>query len=189
MRIRAIAVRIIHQFLRDKRTLALMFLAPLLVMTLMYLVFNGKTYHPNIGVVNVPEMVQSKLESSGADIHSFALDKAKSRLKDAKLDAIIQFDGTKPVITLEGSDPKINQAVLEIINQASGDVQSEMKPDIHYLHGNEDLNSFDHFGPVLLGVFVFFFVFLIAGVSLLRERTNGTLERILAGPLKRVRSL
>lgn len=44
---------------------------------------------------------------------------------------------------------------------------------------------FDNFGPVLIGFFVFFFVFLIAGVSFLRERTSGTLERLLATPLRR----
>ena len=35
MRIRALAIRIIRQFVRDKRTLALLFLAPLLILTLM----------------------------------------------------------------------------------------------------------------------------------------------------------
>jgi ABC-2 type transport system permease protein len=54
-----------------------------------------------------------------------------------------------------------------------------------YLHGSEDMALFDYFGPVLIGFFIFFFVFLIAGVSFLRERTGGTLERILATPLKR----
>jgi ABC-2 type transport system permease protein len=38
---------------------------------------------------------------------------------------------------------------------------------------------------VLIGFFIFFFVFLIAGVSFLRERTGGTLERLLATPLRR----
>uniref|UniRef100_UPI0025F780D5 ABC transporter permease n=1 Tax=uncultured Enterococcus sp. TaxID=167972 RepID=UPI0025F780D5 len=35
------------------------------------------------------------------------------------------------------------------------------------------------------GFFVFFFVFLISGIALLRERTSGTLERLLATPVKR----
>ncbi len=44
---------------------------------------------------------------------------------------------------------------------------------------------FDNFGPILLGFVVFFFVFLISGVSFLGERNTGTLERILATPLRR----
>ncbi len=59
------------------------------------------------------------------------------------------------------------------------------KLKIDYLHGSSDMGTFDYFGPVLLGFFVFFFVFLIAGVSFLRERTTGTLERLLASPLRK----
>lgn len=47
------------------------------------------------------------------------------------------------------------------------------------------MSSFDSLSPVLIGLFAFFFVFLIAGVSFLRERTSGTLERLLATPLRR----
>src|SRR6185312_9179345 len=57
--------------------------------------------------------------------------------------------------------------------------------DIYYLHGSSDMGIFDYFGPVLLGFFVFFFVFLIAGVSFIRERTTGTLERLLSTPLRK----
>ena len=60
-----------------------------------------------------------------------------------------------------------------------------VKPDITYLYGYENMSSFDNFGPILIGFFIFFFVFLIAGVSFLSERDTGTLERILATPLRR----
>jgi ABC-2 type transport system permease protein len=57
--------------------------------------------------------------------------------------------------------------------------------DIDYLHGSEDMGQFDYFGPVLLGFFAFFFVFIISGISFLRERTSGTLEKLLASPLRK----
>ena len=41
MKVLAIVKRVITELLRDKRTLALMFLAPLLVLTLMHFIFNG----------------------------------------------------------------------------------------------------------------------------------------------------
>lgn len=47
------------------------------------------------------------------------------------------------------------------------------------------MTMFDSVAPMLMGFFVFFFVFLLAGVSFLRERISGTLDRILATPLKR----
>ena len=47
------------------------------------------------------------------------------------------------------------------------------------------MSSFDNFGAILIGLFVFFFVFLIASVAFLGERTSGTLERLLTTPVYR----
>ena len=41
MKLLAMIQRVIIELLKDKRTLALMFLAPLLVLTLMYFIFNS----------------------------------------------------------------------------------------------------------------------------------------------------
>ena len=43
----------------------------------------------------------------------------------------------------------------------------------------------DRIAPALLAVFVLFFVFVLTGVSFLRERAQGTLERLLATPVRR----
>ena len=42
--------RVIKELLRDKRTLALMFLAPILILTLMYFIFNGDDEDIKLGV-------------------------------------------------------------------------------------------------------------------------------------------
>ena len=42
---------------------------------------------------------------------------------------------------------------------------------------------FDRVGPTLLGIFPFFVMFLVTSVATLRERTSGTLERLLTMPL------
>ncbi|MFB6082089.1 MAG: ABC transporter permease [Halanaeroarchaeum sp.] len=41
------------------------------------------------------------------------------------------------------------------------------------------------FAPPLLGVFVFFLTYLLTAVGFLRERTAGTLERLLVAPISR----
>jgi ABC-2 type transport system permease protein len=41
---------------------------------------------------------------------------------------------------------------------------------------------FQHVGPPLCGLFPFIVMFLITSVSMLRERTSGTLERLMASP-------
>ncbi len=43
----------------------------------------------------------------------------------------------------------------------------------------------DDLVPGLIALFAFFFIFLLAAVAFLRERTSGTLERLLATPLRR----
>jgi len=58
-------------------------------------------------------------------------------------------------------------------------------PDVTYVHGSEDMEGFDFYGPVFIGIFVFFFVFITSGISFVRERTGGTLERVMATPIRR----
>lgn len=74
---------------------------------------------------------------------------------------------TNPYITL----PKGTQTAPSISN--------------HYRYGDDDTGFFAKIVPILMGFFVFLFVFLISGLALLRERTSGTLDRLLATPVKR----
>ncbi|WP_054028013.1 ABC transporter permease [Bacillus sp. FJAT-28004] len=186
MRIRALAIRIINQFLRDKRTLALLFLAPLLILTLMKLVFDGQAVSPAIGMVNMPAAITEKFEQLNAKITLYdETAAAQAALQTGKLDAIMEASGGMPKLTLEGSDPSINRAVILLIQSAIQPGGDNAAPTISYLHGGPEMAAFDSYGPVLIGFFSFFFVFLLAGVSFLRERTSGTLERLLATPIRR----
>jgi ABC-2 type transport system permease protein len=45
---------------------------------------------------------------------------------------------------------------------------------------------FDRVGLIMLGVFPFVIMFLITSIAMLRERTSGTLERLLTTPLGRL---
>lgn len=48
-----------------------------------------------------------------------------------------------------------------------------------------DADQVDVLAPIFLGFFGYFFVFLLTGISFLRERIGGTLERLLATPVTR----
>lgn len=205
MRIRALFVRIARQFLRDRRTLALLILAPLLVLSLMYLVFNGDTYQPKLGTVAMPDALVQQLERKDADLHAYPTSQeAEDALLARDIDAYIELRDGAPFVRLEGSDPSHSRAVMMIVSETLGQGSSwsnsaspvdsgtgdavaanAAAPVTEYLHGGADMTTFDSLGPVLIGVFAFFFVFLIAGVSFLKERTSGTLERLLATPLRR----
>lgn len=189
MRIAALVTRILRQLIRDKRTLGLLIFAPILVLTMLHLVFNGDDYEPKIGIINMPAILSQQLELQGAQITYYkdaAL--AQQDIENLKLDAYVDFENNIPELTLEGSDPAKNGAVLKWMQQSFAPLQQtsqQLQPDISFMHGSENMSQFDYFGPVLLGFFVFFFVFLIAGVSFLRERTTGTLERLLSSPLRK----
>ncbi len=44
---------------------------------------------------------------------------------------------------------------------------------------------FDRIGPLMLGLFPFLLMFLVTSIAVLRERTQGTLDRLMASPLGR----
>ncbi|MBX6723153.1 MAG: ABC transporter permease [Dactylosporangium sp.] len=46
-------------------------------------------------------------------------------------------------------------------------------------------SPFDRIGLIMLGVFPFVIMFLITSIAMLRERTTGTLERLLTTPLRK----
>ncbi|NRD76529.1 ABC transporter permease [Bacillus sp. BRMEA1] len=217
MRISALVKRICLQMLRDKRTLALMFVAPLLVLTLMYFIFNGNTVNPKIGVVGVDQGLIKIIEKAKIDVKNY--DKAtKQTVVDDKLDGLLQDENGKLTLILQNADPstakplqmKINQAVavysqtklmqqlpmmtgmpnsktlgMTQQNPAVTDKFTEKTMTTKYVYGNKDTAFFDVLSPILVGFFVFFFVFIISGIGLLRERTTGTLERLMSTPIRR----
>jgi ABC-2 type transport system permease protein len=46
--------------------------------------------------------------------------------------------------------------------------------------------TFDRIGPPLLGLLPFITMFLVASISMLRERTSGTLERLMSMPVAKI---
>jgi ABC-2 type transport system permease protein len=45
---------------------------------------------------------------------------------------------------------------------------------------------FSHVAPDLLGIFPFLLMFLVTSIATLRERTSGTLERLMTTPLPKL---
>ncbi len=248
--------------LRDKRTLALMFLAPLLIMTLMYFLFqNNTTQVASLGVHHVDQSVVNVIDTKNVTIHHYDSSQARKMIKQHDLDGYLTQKNGQLTITYSNSNPtntslikaslqsglvklkmktlvtvtkkqraalESQQAALKKLTaaqtqatvtklktaiaqaQARGDqataekLQKQLKQATattssstqsakatsyttksHYIYSSSDSTFFENFSPAFLGFFVFFFVFLISGVSLLNERTTGTLSRLLATPIRR----
>src|SRR5699024_903301 len=175
MRVFALSKRILQQLIRDKRTLALIIFAPILVLTMLYLVFDGEDYVPEIGLVDVPEQVADQMEDSDAEVTVYDNQvEAYHGVVSGSLDAYVQFEDGSPLVFLEGSDHSLNSEFIRLMQSALSGLQESSHVanlEIEYLRGSENIEIFDYYGPVLLGFFVFLFVFLVSGVSFIRERT------------------
>lgn len=183
MRVTAVIIRILRQFVRDKRTLGLMIVAPMLILTLMNVVFADQEQTLEIGLVGEAQQFEDRFLVDHLQV--ILLDSEAQgwqKVTDSEIDAFI----TTKELVLEGSDPSINRAILQNIQGLVVPAEDKGIPlNIRYAYGSENMEMFDNIGPFLIVFFVFFFVFLIAGVSFLRERTSGTLERLMATPIKR----
>ena len=207
MRTIAIAKKVIKELLRDKRTLAMMFVAPVFIMWLMNLMFSASTtVNVKLATQDLPTGLVTKMdELDHVDVETYQdLDQAKKALADEKVDAVISYkDGEYQVdyantdasktsmirqvlrtsIASEGTDQ-----LLSRVKQALPQLKLDAKaPEIKesYQYGDKNTGFFARMIPILIGFVVFFFVFLISGMALLKERTSGTLDRLLATPVKR----
>lgn len=51
---------------------------------------------------------------------------------------------------------------------------------------SDSLSTFNHIAPALLGVFPFIIMFIITSITTLRERTGGTIERLMTTPIAKL---
>ncbi|MDU5788199.1 ABC transporter permease [Streptococcus parasanguinis] len=207
MRTLAIAKKVIKELLRDKRTLAMMFVAPVFIMWLMNLMFSASTtVNVKLATQDLPTGLVTKMdELDHVDVETYQdLDQAKKALADEKVDAVISYkDGEYQVdyANTDASKTTMTRQVLRtsIVNEGTDQLLSRVKqalpqlkldekaPEIKesYQYGDKNTGFFARMIPILIGFVVFFFVFLISGMALLKERTSGTLDRLLATPVKR----
>ncbi len=172
--------RIIKQMINDKRSLALMMLAPLLIMALVNALLSVADVELKILAVDLPATYNEKLASSSWVERAEA--PSLDRLERGEFDAIIQRTAGGLLVTLYQPDASIQGKVMLSIQQLSPD---QRQAEINYMRGNPDWGFFDTYIGNFLSILSFFFIFLIAGITFVRERTSGTLERMLQTPISR----
>ena len=188
MRIKAMVIRILKQMHHDKRTLALLLMAPMLVLTIIYFVIEKSESEGRVAVISAPDNFVNAL--ADYNIITFRYDERDARiaLERGEVDATIQIINGKSFIEIDGSDSVLAKMILNGLEMAkinTGQNRPDLRSEIYYLYGYEDLSTFDNFGTILIGFMIFFFVFLVAGISFLQERTTGTLEKLLSTPIRR----
>ena len=269
----AIARRILVQFAHDKRTLALLFVAPIVVLWLLTVLLGQGEYEPRLAAVDLPAEYEACLLEKDATVAIADMEEAERMLRANEVDAVLYCtgsDGDELVVWAEGSDSTKTSASLRVATEALADLRADgadrMKVDVDakraeleglklqaeqkreevldrvaeiratfddvpdvlkqqlgvdeddldigaeldgieypdlddfgfelsdylpvsdvevsYLHGNDEWKMFDFYGPVFIGIFLFVFVFITSGMSLVNERSAGTMSRFLATPVK-----
>ena len=178
MRTIAIAKKVIKELLRDKRTLAMMFLAPIFIMWLMNLMFSASTtVNIKLAAENLPTSLVTKMdELDHVSVDSYTdIILAKEDMANEKVDAVISFengeyqviyantdasktDMTRQVLRTSIASEGTNQ-LLAHVKQALPQLQLDVKsPEINeiYEYGNQDTGFFTKMIPVLIGFVVFF---------------------------------
>lgn len=211
IRVMSLAGRIVRQFVRDRRTLALLFLAPLLVMTLLQVVLTSSNANITLAVVPPPGPLGAALANDikapdSISIKVVTANQVEPGLKNGDYDGALIFPddfllqeqrGQSPELQLrlEGSNPTVAKQLSGVVKLLVGSIgaaqptatQNAVAPTLttSYLYGGPQYTQTDALAPLLIGVFSFFFVFLLTSVAFLRERSQGTIERLLVAPLTR----
>jgi ABC-2 type transport system permease protein len=211
LRVSALFVRIVSQFRRDPRTLALLFVAPLAIIALLgWVLTSSQASTVRLAVVNessqqaVGQAVADRLSAVLSDQPTVIVDKsvvddasARRALEDKAVDMVIVVPadfsaqnrhleiltlGLNPTAEVSGL-PLIQKALLDELTSQVGAVLPTI--DRATVYGSPNATQLDTLAPVVVGFFVYFFVFILTGISFLRERIGGTLERLLATPVSR----
>jgi ABC-2 type transport system permease protein len=229
-RILAITGRIISQFRRDHRTLGLIFIAPILVMTIFGYVFRAQEGDTiRVAVVNEDRSPDGQASLTVPLIDS--LNANKERLKVIEMsradagvavekgdqDVALVFGPTFTAdmqtkrktgveVIVEGSNPAQASSALSVVGQALSSAAPRLLfstlppgtlpgvmplgPPLEItttrLYGDSNLQPLDYFAPMFIAYIAFFLIFLLTSVSFLRERTQGTMERLSASPVTRL---
>lgn len=222
-RIFALMLRLLRQVVRDRRLLAMMFVAPTIVMVLVALVVrqDDKVYSLGLDARGPMSLfigdMRETLQRAGFRVEELMPeDDARALVRTRALDGVLVIDeqflvdraqgkAGKMSLLVEGADPMaeiglagdLREAVADMVHGlpvlldsacprecAVGVNTTPPDLDVDRLVGAK-LDMVDFFMPGIIPLVAFFFGYLLTALSFLRERSGGTLERLLASPITR----
>ena len=225
-RVYVLAARVFAQIVHDRRTLALVFAVPLVVLSLAGVLFKSNPENIALGVVNedlgteapapigeitLADLIEDDLRRSETfAVTALPRDEVDKALEAGRVKGAVIFTSdfsralreggqTTVGLRLEGSNPStvanisnhLSRLMMQrlaslasLTGESSAGLPVVIEPS--FLYGGPQFDSLDYVAPVLIAFFVFFFVFLLTCVFFLRERSLGTMERLLATPINRL---
>jgi ABC-2 type transport system permease protein len=190
----AMIVKEFRQLRRDRRTLAMMIVLPVILLV----VFG---YAASFDVETVPTVAAGPQAAQVAGALSKPFDVVKTepaqgrdwaeqQLRDGKAAAAVVTGGSRPEVLIDGSQLFTAKAAIAALSaqaakaaiQGSGQ-PATLAPKITVLY-NPDLTTADIMIPGLAGVVLVFIGTIITSLGVVRERQTGTMEQLAVMPLR-----
>jgi ABC-2 type transport system permease protein len=188
----AMIVKEFRQVRRDRRTLAMMIVLPVLLLVVLgyaasfdvktiTVVASGPQAGVVAGVLRTPFDVTLRAPGRGESW-------AKDQLRDGNAEVAVVTGGARPQVLIDGSQLFSARAALaalaEMQQRAAGQPGGfALHPTVRVLY-NPDLKTSVIMIPGLCGVVLVFVGTIITSLGVVRERQSGTLEQLAVMPLK-----
>ncbi len=210
-----VARKIFRQFARDRRTLALIFLVPTVIMTVFFFLMkddlgmrlklavvsderDAPAYQAFAEVLSSQQAI-TLVEDPGptaADAIGRTGADAAIELPRGFFMALAKGEEPRFALRIEGTRSGVEAAVTKILDAALARARLAAIPlfrglkitsgavaDISYHYPTRGFRLIDLSAPAFIAFFLYFISFLLTCVAFLRERSSGTLERVLVSPL------
>lgn len=193
----AMIVKEFRQVRRDRRTLAMMIVMPVLLLVVLGYAASFDVKTITVAVAGPQARAVAGLLGAPFDITETAPGQgsawAADQLRDGRADVAVVTSGSAPRVLIDGSQLFAARAALEALaklesrSSAGGGLgpsaASQLTPKVTVLF-NPDLKTSYIMIPGLCGVVLVFVGTIITSLGVVRERQSGTLEQLAVMPLR-----
>jgi ABC-2 type transport system permease protein len=209
----AITKRIFRGLRHDRRTLALIIVAPILIMCIFGVAFSGDVKNVDVVVVNlddgpISKAVISNLDEETLDVHIMENeDDATKKVEDgdawaaiifpknfsqnvlAKAQGVADAGDTTILVRNDKSNANITTALMRSVKDAMTAALAQSGKELPVsieespVYG-KGAEFIDFFVPGIMAFAIFLLTILLTLLAFVSERTSGTLERLRASPMR-----
>jgi len=202
----AVSRRVFRDVANDKRSLAMLFLAPIFAMCVFGVAFSGDVEDVNVIIVNpdqgytppmgnttyLSQTIISNLDTEVLNIQNMNnVDEARQKVTDGSASAVIIFPENFTQDAMMATKNPSSGTRAEIIIQGDDTITNikneegvnpALKITSEPIYG-QDAEFIDFFVPGILAFVVYLLTTILTLITFVGERANGTLERVLASPV------
>ncbi len=188
----AMIVKEFRQVRRDRRTLAMMIVLPVLLLVVLGYAASFDVKTITVAASGPQASAVAGMLRSPFDVTLTAAGRgeswAREQLRDGKAEVAVVTGGARPQVLIDGSQLFSAKAALaalgEMQQRAAGQPGGlALHPEVTVLY-NPGLTTSDIMIPGLCGVVLVFVGTIITSLGVVRERQSGTLEQLAVMPLK-----